>query len=151
LDGNGRFQEAGRWRGLRDRAWEWAIRWPTTYDGAFPPRPSPSGRGRMVGRWLGWQRGLEDRMVVGPKRRRAAALQDASRRRMIASAGNEARLWMAAGCQPAIQPINNRRYGRAVGIGRAASCLIRARLFNMLNGSKNARQTCSTIQINAMP
>ena len=33
----------------------------------------------MVFAWFGWQRGMEDRSVVGPKRRRAAALQDASR------------------------------------------------------------------------
>ena len=33
----------------------------------------------------------------------------------IASAGDLARRWTAAGCQPAIQPINNRRYWAGAG------------------------------------
>jgi len=107
--------------------------------GSPSPRPSPLGRGRIfrrllktqrfqwpdgskfMGRGNGWP-------VVGLAMRAgkssggwAKAAEDCthsgtlSRGRRIASAGNLAKLRTAAGCQPAIQPITNRRYCAGAG------------------------------------
>ena len=47
---------------------------------------------------------------LGQSGRGLRARRDASRGRRITNIGSPAKLRMAAGCQPAIQPINNRRY-----------------------------------------
>ena len=48
-------------------------------DANEPKKLVPVGREGMVVRQFAWQGGLEDRTGVGQKRRRTAALQDASR------------------------------------------------------------------------
>jgi len=55
--------------------------------------------------------GESGRTVVSKSARGLGALQDASRGPRMDGAGSVAGLRMAAGYQPAIQPINNRRYG----------------------------------------
>ena len=65
----------------------------------------------MVRRWFGRQREFERRPVVGPKRQRTGRIsRTLSRGRLCARDGNLAGFRTVAGCQPAIQPIDNRHY-----------------------------------------
>jgi len=69
------------------------------------PRPSPLGRGRMVGRWFGWRLGLEYRTVVGPKRQRTARTPGRFARFKCGSA-------MGRWCAIVRLPAASRRYSR---------------------------------------